>query len=535
MAYGNKPLQATSITAPGFFGLNTQDSGVSMETAFATQAYNAVIDRYGRIGARKGWSYKTSSGGTSSNLEAMFQFGNGDGTYTLISAGNNKLFTGEATLTEKFVRNSTDTGNLTYTITANNWQIVQAEFESGLSRSAHAFLVQAGHSPLVYHKLGSTAHAHTGSFGFQRLADVGSVPTGYTASTFQPSCALSAYGRLWLANTGVDDLTIHYSALLDTTDFAGIGSGFINLEQVVPGKDSIVAMAEHNNFLIIFCKNNIVIYQSPDNIDNLTLVDVITGVGCVARDSVQNIGTDLLFLSDSGVRGLGRTIQEKSAPVRDISRNVRDQLMDYVASEDLTKVRSVYFEQSAFYLLILPTSTFTFCFDLRQFLQDGSSRATIWDNISPRCAAVTADNRLLLGKLNGVAEYDGYTDNSASYIFSYYSPYIDFGSPSITKVLKKIGITVVGSSATTLDLSWAFDYETNYKKAQVTTATAAVSEYGIAEYSIGTYSASVVIDQIKKQLSGSGNVIQIGIDAAINGTPLSVQKIDIYAIPGRTI
>jgi len=62
-----------------------------------------------------------------------------------------------------------------------------------------------------------------------------------------------------------------------------------------------------------------------------------------------------------------------------------------------------------------------------------------------------------------------------------------------------------------------------------------VSEYGIAEYSIGTYSASVVIDQIKKQLSGSGNVIQIGIDAAINGTPLSVQKIDIYAIPGRTI
>jgi hypothetical protein len=535
MAYGNKPLQATAITAPGFFGLNTQDSGVSMETAFATQAYNAVIDRYGRIGARKGWTYKTTSGGTAANIESMFEFNNGDGTFTLISAGNNKIYTGEATLTQKAVRNSTDTADLTYTITANNWQIVQAEYETGLNKSAHAYLIQASHPTLIYHKLGSTAHAHTGSFGLQRLGDMGTVPTGYTTTTFMPNCGLAAYGRLWLANSGNDDLTVYYSALLDASDFSGVGSGFINLEQVVPGGESIVALAEHNNYLVIFLKNTIVLYANADNIDNLQLADVITGVGCVARDSVQNIGTDIIFLSDSGVRGLARTIQEKSAPIRDISRNVRDQLMDYVKLEDLAKVRSVYFEQDAFYLLILPTSTFTFCFDLRQFLQDGSARATFWDTISPRAAVVTNNNRLLLGKLNGVAEYDGYTDNSAAYIFSYYSPFVDFGSPSITKVLKKIGITVVGSSATTIDLRWAFDYQTNYKTAQVTTATASVSEFGIAEYAIGTYSASVVIDQIKKQLSGSGNVIQIGIDAAINGTPLSIQKIDIYAIPGRTI
>ena len=506
-----------------------------METSFATQAYNAVIDRYGRIGARKGWTYTTTSGGTNVNLESMFEFNNGDGTYTIISTGDDKLFTGEATLTQMPVRNSDNTGDLTYTITENNWQIIQAEYETGLNKSAHAYLIQQGHPTLIYHKLGSTAHAHTGAFGFQRLGDMGSLPTGYTTSTFTPNCGLAAYGRLWLANSGTDALTVYYSALLDASNFNGIGSGFINLEQVVPGGEAIVALAEHNNYLVIFLKNTIVLYANADNIDNLQLVDVISGVGCVARDSVQNIGTDIIFLSDSGVRGLARTIQEKSAPIRDISRNVRDQLMDYVKNEDLDKVRSVYFEQDAFYLLFLPTSTFTFCFDLRQFLQDGSARATIWDTISPRAAIITHDNRLLLGKLNGVAEYGGYTDNSASYIFSYYSPYIDFGSPSITKVLKKIGITVVGSSDTVMDLRWAFDYQTNYKTTQVNTATATVSEYGIAEYGIGTYSSSVVIDQIKKQLSGSGNVIQIGIDAAINGTPLSIQKIDIYAIPGRTI
>lgn len=535
MAYGNKPLQATSIVAPGFFGLNTQDSGVSMETSFATQAYNAVIDRYGRIGARKGWGYTTSSGGTGSNLEAIFEFNNGDGTYTLLSAGNNKLFKGEATLTEMPVRNSDDTADLSYTIADDNWQIVQAEYNSGLTTSAHAYFIQKGQPTLIYHKLGSTAHAHTGSFGFQRLGDMGSLPTGYTTSTFMPNCGLAAYGRLWLANIGNNKLTVYYSVLLDASDFNGVGSGFINLEQVVPGGEEIVALAEHNNFLVIFCKNTIVLYQNADNIDAITLADVISGVGCIARDSVQNIGTDILFLSDSGVRALSRTIQEKSAPIRDISRNVRDQLVDYIRTENMDLVRSVYYEQDAFYLLMLPSSSFVFCFDLRQFLENGSSRATIWNNIAPKCATVTNDNRLVLGKPNGVAEYDGYTDNNTSYIFSYFSPYLDFGSPSITKVLKKLGITVVGSSNTVLDIKWAFDYETNYKTSQVQTSTAEVSEYGIAEYSIGTYSASVVIDQIKKQLSGSGNVVQIGIDAAINGTPLSVQKIDIYAIPGRTI
>ena len=48
-------LKTTSITAPGFMGLNTQDSGVTLESGYATVANNCIIDKYGRLGARKGW------------------------------------------------------------------------------------------------------------------------------------------------------------------------------------------------------------------------------------------------------------------------------------------------------------------------------------------------------------------------------------------------------------------------------------------------------------------------------------------------
>ena len=52
----SQALQVNTISAPGFFGLNTQDSPMDLAAGFALQATNCVIDQYGRIGARKGWS-----------------------------------------------------------------------------------------------------------------------------------------------------------------------------------------------------------------------------------------------------------------------------------------------------------------------------------------------------------------------------------------------------------------------------------------------------------------------------------------------
>jgi hypothetical protein len=612
----NKPLQPVSLTAPGYFGLNDQDSPVTLDQRFATLANNGVIDKFGRIAARKGWSYRTSSGGTASTPEMIFEFDNYDGTYTIISAGNNKIFTGETTMTQAAVKNATNTGNATVTITDNDWQFVQAQFESGLNRSAHGFMVQKGHPALVYHKLPSTGtgaevtvnsvasgkitavtvstagsgyavndlctvtggtgadaeftvtsvdgtggvtgvsiteqgdgytnsdvlvlvdtdyHSHENSFGFQRLFDINTAPAGYSVTTFMPNCALGAWGRLFLADIGSDELTVYYSVQLDPANFTGAGSGVLNIEKVVPGADKIVALAAHNNFLIIFCEKNIVIYAGLDDIGNsLTLSDVIVGTGCIARDSVQVTGSDVVFLSDDGLMSLGRVIQEKSAPMRDLSRNVRDSLITYVKSEDKEKIRSVYFENEAFYLLVLPSSTFTFCFDVRAPLENGAFRATKWDAISPRSVCATRDRRLLLGKTDGIALYDGYTDNSANYIFSYFGPYLDFGVPFSIKALKKINVVVIGGNDTTLDIKWAFDYSNNFSSVQKTTKISNIAQYGIAEYGIAEYSQSIAIEQFTRQLSGNGTVLQLGIDAAISGAPLSIQKIDVYSVIGRT-
>lgn len=87
-------IQTYSITAPGFFGLNTQDSSLDLASGFALVANNAVIDKFGRIGARKGWSpQNTASGalGTAVIRTIAEHIGDDGAPYTL-AAGNNKVF-----------------------------------------------------------------------------------------------------------------------------------------------------------------------------------------------------------------------------------------------------------------------------------------------------------------------------------------------------------------------------------------------------------------------------------------------------------
>ena len=524
-----------TIAAPGFFGLNTQDSSIQLSSGFALEANNCVIDRYGRIGARKGWTKVNSTAASTGSFRAIYEVFKDDGNVVL-SAANNKLYSGTTTLTELAVRNSDNTANLTYAITDDNWQISGMPYDTGATPSGHAILAQAGHPTLVYHKLGSTAHAHTGSYGLQRLGDIASnLPGAYTVTSFTPNICMTAFGRVWVADIANDRQTVYFSDLLDPTEWKTGTSGYLNISEVVPNNDPIVALASHNGFLLIFCEKHIVIYKNPVDPSALTLEDVITGIGCIARDSVASIGTDLLFLSSTGVQSLQRVVQEKSLPFRDISKNVRDELLSNVNSEVLKYIKAVYFSTDAFYLLALPSTGFTYCFDTRGTLENGSARTTIWKQIAPTAFCVTQDRQLYIGKPGYIGKYDSYEDNGSTYRMSYFTNYFDFGSATTNKILKRINVTAIGGSAQPIAVKWGYDYTRNYFSRGITLQRVEVWEYGTAEYGIATYTNGIALDIANIPASGSGTVLQIGFESDIDGTPLSIQKIDFFLKTGKTL
>tara|TARA_R110000787_G_scaffold124604_1_gene235624 strand:+ start:2059 stop:3591 length:1533 start_codon:yes stop_codon:yes gene_type:complete len=501
------------IGAPGFMGLNTQDSPVGMNPAFASVAEHAVIDQFGRIGARKGLNKLTSSAsplGSSVGLEAIFQYNDLDGTSTVFSAGNNKIFTGTTSLTDV-----TPSG---YSPSANNWKIVNF--------NNHAYFYQKGHESLVYtdesgsgvlDNIGDHAHA------------TGTAPAGNEV--------LAAFGRLWVADVVGNTYTLYFSDALNGHAWTGGSSGSLNVTSVWPnGQDDIVALASQNNFLIIFGKRNILVYEGATDPSEMTLSDTIVGIGCIARDSVQNIGSDILFLSDTGVRSLGRTIQEKSMPMRDLSKNVRDDMMQTVRSEITGKIKSVYSPENAFYLLSLPTSNVVFCFDTRSPLEDGSFRVTTWPNIDIRSFHRTADRILYLGTDKGISFYDGYQDDATPYVLRYYTPPMTFENPSQLKILKEANFRVIGGKGATLVLNWAYDYTEAYRKQTLVLDDPLTAEYGISEYNIAAeYSSGIIIDNAIAKTTGSGTVVTLGVDATLNNGALSIQELKAEALIGRNI
>ena len=545
-------LLTQSIAAPGFYGLNLQESSITLSSGFALKAQNCVIDKYGRIGARRGWTPVNSAVntdlGAANPVEFIFEAVTGGGT-DVLSAGNNKLFVGTTTMTTKTVRNATNSGDATYTITGNSWQGAALAYGDVTDFIPHVYLAQASHPMLIYHELpvsGGAFHDHdSGTFGFQRVGDGGTLPSNHTTTSFMPSWVLSAYGRIWCGGISGDTQTVYFSDLLAGTDFLNGSAGYLNLQEVIPNGDPIVAAAAHNGYIIFFGKKHIAIYANPLDTAALTLVEVITNVGCIARDSVQNLGTDVMFLSDAGVRSLQRVIQEKSLPMRDISKNVRDELMSAVASEtDLTKIKSIYFERDAIYLLTLPTTKFVYCFDTRAALQDNSMRVTVWDSIEPKAFFVTQDRNLLIGKPGYIAKYFGYSDNTSAYRLQYYTNYFDFDAATSLKVLKKIGWILIGGTNQSVAIKWGFDYSEGYQATTYLLDTAVVYEYnnstvdtipGSTEYNIAEYTSGIVLDRFSINAGGQGTVLQLGLEADINGNPLSIQKIDVGIKKGKTL
>jgi hypothetical protein len=532
-------LQAATNATLGFLGLNTQEAGVTLESGYATKALNCIIDKSGRLGSRRGWTNLTVTpdGLSTSYVESMFEFIDTDRSITILSAGNGKLFKGTTTLTNLPV-NGAESGGVSTplspqpTFTGNRWQFVQLAEGAGYNALMYGFAAQKGNELLIYRRMN-----HSGAYVFQKIGSgYGTRPSGVT--TFDPDCVLSAFGRIWTANVTGATSTIYYSKLLDGHAFTGAGSGLVDIASVVGNNDEIVGLASHNGFLVVFCRNNIVIYKDPQDptSTSFSLQDVITGVGCIGRDTIQNTGTDLIFMSKSGLRSLNRVVNEKSAPMRDLSANIRDDLIGYINGEVENNIKSVYFERDAFYLLMLPALGQIIYFDLRTQLPNGAARATIWTNIKPKAFLATSTKTLLLGMPGGIGNYTGYSDNGSEYRLEYFTQNTDFGSPFALKLLKKAKVIMIASGTQDIILKYGFNYDTYYTPRTYIKDFAGVnSEYNIAEYNIGEYTGGTSIAEVDLNLGGSGKILQFGIEAPINGTPISLQQMTVYVKLGKTV
>lgn len=504
-------LITVSLAAPGFWGLNTQDSPTGMDQRFCLEAHNCVIDKSGRIAARKGWERFTSAVDeiTASTVYLVHEYINTFGEIELIIAIGDRLYAiGED-----------NTPEVIYTDASwvrSNWKAVNF--------NGKCFLFQRDHVPLVYDGVSCIQITAHGS---------------YSGSVQNANEVLAAYGRLWTADVTGDKVTVKWSDTLIGEAWTGGASGSLDLSSVYAGNlRPVVALAAFNAKLVIFCDKMIILYDGAedDPSTKLALSDIINGVGCIARDSVVNVGNDVLFLSDSGVRSLSRVLVQKSAPLNDVSKNVRDALMRDVQSQNSNDfVKAGYSELDGQYILSLPLLGKSWCFDLKQKLEDGSHRVTTW-TLAPYSMCYRLNRDFVYGFEGTIGKAStAYSDDGGAYEMSYVSSHLHGDDINTLSILKFLRLTGYGGSNYLIRFLWGTDYAGLSYQAQTRfPAAGSSSEYNISEYAIGEYgSSSTVIRTVRQNLSHYGRVFQVGIQIPVKGYPFSIQQVDVFTKKGR--
>jgi len=526
-----KPLTYQPLNDFGINGLNTQNNPATLDQTFLTTADNVVLRESGRISLRKGLKQKVVPTGTA--IGSIVEH-NDSGTNKIFASYGTSIYTIDFSAPNAAFPSSGADVKHTVANSSGNWQFVN--FNDRL----HCF--HAGVVPQRYDGAQSS-----GSKWAAHATDPASIST-----LFDPSCGMGFYGRIWCGGVAEAKDVVYYSNLLDGDDWTGGDTGFIDLKKVW-GTDDIVAIAPFYGKLVIFGKNNIVIYDSPETVASLALNEVIRGVGCISRDSVQAIGDDLVFLSETGLRSLARTTEKDKLPLTDLTVNIKDTLIRNIGQS--TNVKSVYVENEGIYIMSFVDRNVNYVFDFKHITPQGVPRITTWsfdDDREPSSMCYTETYGYLTGqKDGGIAGYEGYFDvdlawvsSSASYTNDAFtadisSIWIPMGETFSAALLKSMLLTIEGGSGATLGLKWYKDFSVNSSSttiinlAPATTGTVALWGASTSLWGDVKYTPIYGLEEYKTSLTGSAKHLKINLAIVSNGYDASIQDLSILHKQGK--
>jgi len=558
MAAQIQPLVLDSI---GIYGLNKQSSPSSLEPQWLTETQNVMLDEKGNVTTRKGIKQVSDLVGASSSntdiVKSLGEFRNATGSSTIYAGAKDKIYKLNTAHTPYTLDAQTFTGT-PQTLTDGNWEF--SNFNDKF------YGVQSGHKPIYFDGTNWMDLEDAGSF---------SAPAGVT--TFNPRCVVGDFGRLWVAGISEEKDVVYYSDTLIGHVFATGAAGSLDMKTVWGG-DEITALASFMGKLVIFGKRNIAIYNSPDDPSAAAfqLDEVIAGIGCVARDSVQALGDDIIFLSNSGVRSLQRTMIQDKMPLIDLSLNIKDEITLHIVNADMDKVKGQYCLCGGYYVLSFPDRNITYVFDFKGKAGD-APRITTWEFDSkktPKSFLSVTDGIMYIGLgdttyQGRIAEYDDYydvekTDETVTYAnqtvceaanntwestnskcwqdvnnkyqAGFKTTWLDFGNPSAAKILKRMLLTVTGGFGMVATLSWYRDYSNIADSATFDlSAGGTSSRWGATGtiWGVSRYSTSEQPTEYKLSLSKSAKVLRLGMSGTVSGFKPSLQNMIVWAKQGK--
>jgi len=270
--------------------------------------------------------------------------------------------------------------------------------------------------------------------------------------------------HLFLGGYALSKAVIAYSAPNIAYDFtAASGAG-----QIAVGFDVVQFKPFRDNFFI-FGSNGIK-KVTPDITAGFVIDQVTSNVGCIARDSVLEIGGDLVFLAPDGLRPVAGTSRIGDVELETISKSIQQLLKDMNEDYNLdTLVGVVIRNKSQLRYFVGDADTgVTDSYGIIGGLRSADQRLgwEFGELIGIRASTCTSAyvNRtelVLHGDYNGKVykQETGSTFDGESILGVYQTPYFDFGDTEVRKTMRKVNAFIRAEGPITMNMAVNYDWD----------------------------------------------------------------------------
>ena len=289
-----------------------------------------------------------------------------------------------------------------------------------------------------------------------------SSPGGLNAPA-RPEVVNAFEGYLFLGGDQVDADAVAFSDTQNDLNF----DPTTNSDVLRVGFD-VVQLAPFRKDLFIFGRNQI--KKAVEDNDLVFVIEPVTAnMGCVARDSVVEIGGDLAFLAPDGIRPVAGTSRVGDVEIETISKAVQTLLSTLGDRYDLDELVGVVIRTKSQlrYFVSGDESTVAEAFGVIGGLRTADQQLG-WEfgemlGMRANCAVsdfINGAEVVLHGDYNGkVYQQERGTNFAGENIVAVYStPFYDFGDTEVRKHVKRINTFIRAEGPLTINMGLTYDW-----------------------------------------------------------------------------
>ena len=331
------------------------------------------------------------------------------------------------------------------------------------------------------------------------------------------------------------NILIHTNSNTDSTFTSGGDASSINMGF------NIVGIAKFRDALFVFGKDKIkkIVLEGT----SFSQQEVTNNIGCIATDSIVEIGGDVLFLASDGIRPIQGTARIGDVELETISKPVQQLLQSLPSTHNLDNMSSVVIRNKSQFRYFFPNIT-TAASDTAGIIGGlrFADRRVGWEFgelLGIRAFVATSglidDVEVVLhGDLNGEVyqQESGNTFDTADVTAVYATPFLYFDSTEKRKIFQHISLFTRPEGSSSLNLGIAYNWDDPNTPDPTTYSLTTAGSLARYTTTNSTYDATFKFDGstspvLETNVQGSGRAISLVITSTGTQAPYSVSGFSI--------